>query len=56
MLTNGQGWNRIGEKKKIKNECLKREKFIFVLEDGERKEKNVSRSKTCLCNKVSLWT
>ena len=38
-------WNRIGENKKVKNECLKKEKYVFVLEDGEKKEKNVSRWK-----------
>ena len=50
------GWNRIGEDKTAKNECLRKERYVFVFEDGEKKENNVSRWKICLCKKVSLWT
>ena len=33
------GWNRIGEDMKVKEEFLMKGKYVFVLEDGERKEK-----------------
>ena len=33
------GWNRIGENKKVKNECLKKEKFIFCFGGWRKKRK-----------------
>ena len=32
------GWNRIGEDKTAKNECLRKERYVFVFEDGEKKK------------------